>query len=497
MAMAMTLGLVATAAMVAAAVLTMRQAERREEFRATEQRDARVRARLEEDARAAVRLEPLRAAIRDRVDQTTLVDLFTSEDWWRPYRHLGCAVLRGGEVLASRNLDPAVVLAIAGGNSERWVAGSAPIAGEPAAVLFLATPATSDPALRDDPSAWPIWIAWALAGCFTLATGWTVFSARRRRPPAPDPSSVSATLLGSETQSFGRYTLTKRLGEGGMSELFTATTTGAEGFKRTFVIKRLKPHLAHDPGAVAQFVDEAKLGSQLVHSNIVPVFDFGKVGEGYFLAQEYVAGCNLAQLAERGGPRLAVALVAYIGHEVLGALAYAHERADESGVPLRIVHRDISPGNIMASVEGEVKLLDFGIVTADTRTASTDPGTVKGSPAFMAPEQARGCPVDRRADLFSLGVVLFELIAGERFYDGGTTGEAVYKAAVGPTAWHLERIAALPQPMGEVLRRALALDPDQRYPRAEAFREVLAGLTTGGKNALASLVRTVGPTGTP
>ena len=168
------------------------------------------------------------------------------------------------------------------------------------------------------------------------------------------------------SSTFGRYRLLERLGEGGMAELYTAVLHGAEGFRRLFVVKRLRPHIARNRAAVEQFIDEAKLGSSLVHSNIVPVFDFGKVNDEYFLAQEYIVGRDLGRLlerhVERTGRPLPERLALYIVYEVLEALAYAHSRTDAVGNPIGLVHRDISPGNVMVTSRGEVKLFDFGIV---------------------------------------------------------------------------------------------------------------------------------------
>ena len=177
--------------------------------------------------------------------------------------------------------------------------------------------------------------------------------------------------------------------------------SGAEGFERLVVIKRLKPHLALNPEAVSQFIDEAKLGSVLTHSNIVTVSDFGKVGDGYYLAQEFVDGRTLAQIAARYREKyertLPAAIVYHVVHEVLAGIAYAHERADAQGRPLGIVHRDVSPSNIMISFEGEVKLLDFGIVKATERVSKTKEGTSRATSATCRPSRPAGwmCPAAR------------------------------------------------------------------------------------------------------
>jgi eukaryotic-like serine/threonine-protein kinase len=270
---------------------------------------------------------------------------------------------------------------------------------------------------------------------------------------------------------------------------------GPEGFQRTFALKRLKPELALNRSAVDQFIDEAKLGSTLVHSNIVPVFDFGRVGDGYFIAQEYIVGRNVAQLCERHQERLGepldVTTVFYIAYETLQALGYAHDKTNDAGEPLQIVHRDISPGNIVVSRLGEVKLIDFGIVksVSGSRVSQTDLGNVKGNASFMAPEQARGLAVDRRADLFSLGVVMFRALSGEPFYPGATTAEVFYGSATGPTAEHFDRLDRLPPVAAQVLKKALMADPGDRYASAEEFAADLVGhIPAGAKATVATLL---------
>jgi serine/threonine-protein kinase len=310
-----------------------------------------------------------------------------------------------------------------------------------------------------------------------------------KRPAVNLPTMIAPT----DAQVFGRYTVLDKLGSGGMCDLYTAALTGPEGFQRTFVLKRLKPELAMNRAAVDQFVDEAKLGSTLVHSNIVPVFDFGRVGDGFFIAQEFIVGRNIAQLSERHQERLGepldVPTVFYIAYETLQALAYAHDKTNDDGVPLQIVHRDISPGNILVSRLGEVKLIDFGIVKAADRVSKTDLGNVKGNASFMAPEQARGLNVDRRADLFSLGLVMYRAITGESFYPGATTAEVFYGAASGPTAEHFERIDQLPPAAAKILKRALMPDPSDRYATAEEMAaEIVGYIPAGAKAALSTLI---------
>ena len=299
--------------------------------------------------------------------------------------------------------------------------------------------------------------------------------------PGPLPSPAASDPNAAAT--FGRYTLLDRLGAGGMAEVYTAVTFGAEGFRRRFVIKRLRAELARDPAVVAQFIDEAKLGSSLVHSNIIPVFDFGKVGDEYFLAQEYILGRDMGRIAarmvERDGTALPYSVVLHVAHETLKALEYAHTKLADDGRPLGIVHRDVSPNNVLVSARGEVKLFDFGIVKAEGRVSKTQQGVVKGNVSFMSPEQARGADVDARADLFSMGLVIFYCLTGEVLYRGNTTYELLVRAATGPDVGEQARIAALPAPCAEIVAKALQVDPAARYQSAGEFATALLPHITG------------------
>ena len=292
---------------------------------------------------------------------------------------------------------------------------------------------------------------------------------------------------------FGRYRLVDRLTEGGMSELFIAKAAGIEGFSRSFVLKRLRPELARDKEAVAQFIDEARLQADLVHSNIVPVFDFGVVGGEYFMTQEYIAGRDLGRLmerhAERGARGLPSPVAYYAAHETLQALAYAHSKRSHDGTPLGIVHRDIAAGNILVSLAGEVKLSDFGIVKSNDRVSRTQIGVVKGNANFMSPEQARGQAVDARSDLFSLGLVLYHCLSGEMLYPGHNDLEVLHHAAGGLLREDFERIRRLPDPAPQILERALALDPSERFQSAFEFADELAIHMGGGRNGAAHLIR--------
>jgi eukaryotic-like serine/threonine-protein kinase len=295
----------------------------------------------------------------------------------------------------------------------------------------------------------------------------------------------------------GRYTLLDRIGEGGMAEIFLATAHGAEGFERRFVVKRLHAQLSRRKEAVSQFIDEARLQAQLVHSNIVPVFDFGRVGEEYFLALEYIHGRDLEKLLQRHiqvyNQPLDLRVVGYIIHEVLEALAYAHGKRDQSGRPLEIVHRDISPANILISYQGEVKLTDFGIVKAGGRVSQTELGMVKGNASFMSPEQARGIKVDSRSDLFSTAVVMFCCLTGQALYKGETTLNQLVRAAVGPATQQFQAIETLPAQSVPILSKALMLDPALRFQAAAEFARELAPLIPGMKIEVARLMEQLFP----
>ncbi|HEY7372787.1 MAG TPA: serine/threonine-protein kinase [Polyangia bacterium] len=307
------------------------------------------------------------------------------------------------------------------------------------------------------------------------------------------PNAGPTGAIPSHAAMLGRYRLLDRLGEGGMAELFVAEASGVEGFSRTFVLKRLRAELAKEKDAVAQFVDEARLQASLVHSNIVPVFDFGMAGSQYFMTQEYILGRDLARLMERhqmrGGRGMPADIAYFIAHEVLQALAYAHDTHDKNGNPLGIVHRDVSAGNVMVSFQGEVKLSDFGIVKSNRRVSKTQVGMVKGNANFMSPEQARGHNVDARSDLFSLGLVLLYCLTGELLYWGDNDLDTLYRAATGPTGEDMTAIMALPPPAASILTRALALEPGDRFQSAAEFSDALAPHVGSGKHAIARMMQ--------
>ncbi len=210
----------------------------------------------------------------------------------------------------------------------------------------------------------------------------------------------------------GKYVVRRKLAEGGMAEIYLCTSVGPEGFEKEVVIKRVRQGLANDPAFVKMFVSEARLASRLNHPNVVHIYDFAKHEDTYFLAMEYVRGASLYDLRKRCKELMepiSPLLAAQIALEVCRGLGYAH-RLSDGGRSLGVVHRDVTPHNVLLSFEGAVKLTDFGIARAGARLTSA--GTLKGKFAYMSPEQARGQDVDARTDLFALGIVLWEMLTG-------------------------------------------------------------------------------------
>jgi serine/threonine-protein kinase len=312
-----------------------------------------------------------------------------------------------------------------------------------------------------------------------LSTGaFATQAAAGASPLAPEIDVGFASTQASVSVS--RYEVVAPLGEGGMAKVSVAVVRGAEGFKRTFVVKRLKSEHAANQELVNQFIDEARLGASLVHSNIVPIFDFGRDADGYFLAQEYILGRDVDTLIEahvkKYGTGLPPAIVATIGHEALKALSYAHTRTTDSGEFAGLVHRDVSPANLMISKRGEVKLLDFGIVKSADRVTQTQAGIVKGNLFFMSPEQARALPVDPRSDLFSLGMVMATALVGKPLYTGDNMYDLITRAGAGPTAADLELLSAAAGPLKTFLLKALAVDPEVRFQSASLMSSALASV---------------------
>ncbi|MBX3251976.1 MAG: protein kinase, partial [Myxococcales bacterium] len=304
---------------------------------------------------------------------------------------------------------------------------------------------------------------------------------------------------------FGSYELLERIGEGGMAEVWRARSRGVAGFEKTVVIKRVLPSLMARSDFASLLVREARIAALLNHPNVVQIFELGEQDGAYFIAMEYVHGCDLAtavafqpdcrRVLQTGGLDLSLRL--WIALEAAVALDYAHRRRDDEGRPLAIVHRDVSPQNVLLGYEGQVKVADFGIALADQRGLGREenPRLLRGKFAYMSPEQARGEALDRRSDVFSLGIVLWEMIAGRRLFrasDRDETLRRVQEAKVPPLD-----VAALGAPpvLDEVVRHALAKERDERFPTAAALAEELSqvlvamGARVGGPELRDALLR--------
>ncbi len=261
-----------------------------------------------------------------------------------------------------------------------------------------------------------------------------------------------------------------------MAELFLASVEGVEGFAKQLVIKCMLPELARDPEFVKMFVDEAKLAARLFHPDIVQVYELGVVNRRYFIAMEYVQGLDLAAFSrsmKASNSALPPGAVIHIGSAALRALHYAHEKKDDAGVSLDLVHRDVSPQNILISEEGVVKLTDFGIAKARNRSTKTGNGTLKGKFAYMAPEYAAQGEIDRRSDLFSIGMVLYELFAGDHPYHPDNEVEMLEMARAAAIRPLIEVKPGFPAALSAVMQKALAKDPAERFATAEAFGHAL------------------------
>lgn len=273
-------------------------------------------------------------------------------------------------------------------------------------------------------------------------------------------------------ERFGRYELVRRIGVGGMAEIFLARSSSLDGFEKDLVIKRIRSELSADEKFSSMFIDEGRISITLSHPNVVQVFDFGEVQGTYYLAMEYVEGCNLLQLSQLPGVKgvgLPPALALHVAVEVLKALDYAHNKKGRGGEELNVIHRDISPQNVLLSFDGNVKLGDFGIAKARGRPSHTTPGMVLGKLAYMAPEHLRGDTLDGRADLFSLGIVLWELLTGRSLYvDDVRLGkfDRILEAHIDPPSTQNPR---LPRDLDPVIMRALSREPELRYATAREF----------------------------
>jgi eukaryotic-like serine/threonine-protein kinase len=303
-------------------------------------------------------------------------------------------------------------------------------------------------------------------------------------------SAASTVAPAPLPRTFGRYALFDFIGQGGMAEIFLARQKSELGATRLCVVKQILPGLAGDPRFSEMLVHEAKLAARLSHANVVQVFDLGRADERLFIAMEYVEGFDLNDLlgrCSRAHVPLPFELAVHVVREALRGLDYAHRRTDDEGRPLGIVHRDVSPSNLLVSFDGEVKVCDFGIAHANDalaqgRTPLELDEALRGKAGYMSPEHARGQAIDARSDVFAAGIVLWELASGRRLYRASEAGGSLLEQA------KRAEVPALPAqglPEAEQLRaiagKALARDPADRYPSAAAMLRDLEGYAASAR----------------
>jgi serine/threonine protein kinase len=282
---------------------------------------------------------------------------------------------------------------------------------------------------------------------------------------------------------FGKYLLLERINVGGMAEVFTAKAFGVEGFERILAIKKILPTMAEDEEFITMFIDEARISVQLNHANVVHIHELGKHEDTYFIAMEYVAGRDLRTLLERYRRRkeiMPTAQAVFIASKLCEGLDYAHRKKDARGQDLCIIHRDVSPQNILVSYEGEVKIIDFGIAKAANRSQKTQAGILKGKFGYMSPEQVRGMQIDRRSDIFAVGVILYEMLTGEKLFVGESDFSTLEKVRNAEVPLPRQFNPNIPAGLEKVLLKALTREPEERYQWASDLQEDLMRFLLAG-----------------
>jgi serine/threonine protein kinase len=300
--------------------------------------------------------------------------------------------------------------------------------------------------------------------------------------PPRRASRIESPLIQADTSArsageTARYRVIEKLESGGMAEVFRAESTGLEGFRKQVAIKRVLPHLGRSSKYISMFLDEARLSAQLSHSNCVQVFDIGVRDDAYFIVMEFVDGANLKSIAtsvQNTGRTFPIPAATYIAHEICKGLSYAHELTDRSGASLGLVHRDVSPPNVLVTKHGEVKIVDFGLAKASSQLEESEPGVIKGKFAYLSPEAAHGEEVDCRADIFAVGIILWELLASQRLFTGDTDVQILHKvqAAKVPPISQINR--SVPHELERIIHRALARDRHARYSSARELGQDLS-----------------------
>ncbi|NJM90845.1 MAG: protein kinase [Myxococcales bacterium] len=297
----------------------------------------------------------------------------------------------------------------------------------------------------------------------------------------------------AQEELFGPYVVYERLGVGGMATVHRARELGIEGFERIVALKRLLPHLAEDATFIRSFVREAKLASLLHHVNVVQIFELGRVGTQYFISMEHIDGKDLRKMLRQarrhaGPPPIGVTLGLLL--QLCDALDYAHTMVGEDGVPLRLVHRDVSPSNILINKAGYLKVIDFGIAKAQSSQLKTQTGRVKGKLAYMAPEAVSGRELDARSDLFAAGVIAHELLTARPLFACKNEYQTLLRVQRGDILPPSTYNRSCPQELDAIVLRALSRDPNERFESAAAFRDELLDLRA--KYQLAATHREIG-----
>jgi serine/threonine-protein kinase len=285
-----------------------------------------------------------------------------------------------------------------------------------------------------------------------------------------------STAASRENVRFGKYRLIDRIAVGGMAEIFLAHQVDGEGLETPVVIKRIRPHLSKHSTFVKMFLNEARLAAQLNHPNIVQIHDLGKIGESYFITMEYIFGRDMRRIipkAEEVGIPFPLVYALRIASDVCAGLHYAHQKVDLYGNPLNIVHRDVTPENIFVAFDGTVKVLDFGIAKATNQVEQTRAGELKGKISYMSPEQCLGKPVDRRSDIFSVGVALYEWLTGFKLFTGESEVVVMRSITEGKIYAPSYFKADIPEPVEAILMKALDKDRERRYQTAAEMRAAI------------------------
>jgi serine/threonine protein kinase len=286
----------------------------------------------------------------------------------------------------------------------------------------------------------------------------------------------------TEPVPFGKYTLLEKIGVGGMAEIWKSRATGPDGFEKVLVVKKILPEFARDTAFVQMLIAEAKVTSLLHHPNIVQIYELGEIDDQYYITMELVEGSDLLRVLSRCTReklRVPTEIALYIISEVSKGLAHAHAATDSSGRALNIIHRDVSPSNILISTSGAVKIMDFGVAAADLGVDPTLPDSpakndvLKGKLGYMSPEQVEGKPLDRRSDIFAMGVILFECLTLKRLFVGVNDAQTLMNVRNADIERKFKRHSYIPRPIRAIIRRALAKDPDERFQTATDVQEAI------------------------